>query len=237
MTSDTSSVGTSPTPSIPAAKAPRVYSAQDQNKADLITGALQFITKVSADEEIRRFIRARGYDDAALSVGLELQSGGQSAYDTRQKAPGTKAEAKKLRDEAAALAEEFFSDYRQTAQKIPKFTAADRTTLGVDGKVPKDLQKFVTLATASYQAAQKSPYTELLSIRSYDVARLNNAIAGLKTLVNYDNAFTGARAIAKGDTSARDAAVDALNTWMSEFRVNVKLALKKHPVLLAKLGL
>ena len=46
-----------------------------------------------------------------------------------------------------------------------------------------------------------------------------------------------ARAIAKGDTTARDLAVDALSSWMSEFRTNVKIALKKKPVLLAKLDL
>jgi len=132
---------------------------------------------------------------------------------------------------------EEYSGYRQTVQAVTTFKASDRMGLGADGKMTRDTQKLVTNATAAYQAAQKEPYTELLSKRSYTVARLNNAIAALKTLTNYDNAYTGAKAVAKGTTSARDEAFDALSNWASEFRTNARLALEKEPVLLAKLGL
>jgi len=230
-------MGTAPTTTPTAVKKPRVYSSQNQKTANGITGGLQLISQALEDDKILTAVSERGYDATELHVGLDLQSAAQAAFDFRQKIPGTKAETKMLRDECfdAALAE--FSGFRQTARAVTTFTDADRATLGVDGKMTRDLQKFVTNATAAYQAAQKEPYAAVLSKRSYTVTRLNNNIAALKTLANYDNAYTGAKAMAKGSTAARDEAFDALNAWLSEFRTNARLALEKDPVLLAKLGL
>ncbi|MFT3781002.1 MAG: hypothetical protein QM790_03235 [Nibricoccus sp.] len=215
---------------------PREYSAQDQKRAETITGGLEIISAALGDSEIVGLLSERGYDDAALREGLALQAAAQGAFTARQNAPGTKADAKKLRDAVYEAAQDFFSGYRQTVQKIGSFTAEDRKTLGADGKVTKDFQKFVTNATAAFQAAQKPPYTELLTKRSYSVARLNIAIAELATLAEYNAKFTGAKALAKGATSARNEAFDALNTWLSEFKTNARLALKNKPVLLGKLG-
>jgi len=237
MTTDTSTVGTAPTTTPTAEKKPRVHSAQNQKMANTITGALQITSQALSIPEIVAALSERGYDAPGLQVGLELQSAAQSAFDSCQNSPTTKAEAKQMRDEAFEAALTEYSGYRQTVQAVTVFKASDRTTLGADGKMTRDLQKFVTNATAAYQAAQKEPYTTVLSKRSYTVTRLNNAIAALKTLATYDNAYTGAKAMAKGSTAARDEAFDALTAWLSEFRTNARLALEKDPVLLEKLGL
>jgi len=239
MTTVPSTVDAGPAPSTsPAAeKKPRVHSAQNQKIANAITSALQIISQALADREILAAVSQRGYDDKELQVGLELQAAAQSTFDTRQKSPASRAEAKQMRDEAFEAALDEYSGYRQTVQAVSAYKVSDRTTLGADGKMSRDLQKLVTNATAAYQAAQKAPYMDVLSKRSYTVTRLNNAIAALKTLATYDNAYTGAKANAKGSTSARDEAFDKLSDWLGEFRTNARLALDSQPVLLAKLGL
>jgi hypothetical protein len=237
MTTDTPVAGAEPTTIPTAEKKPRAYSVQSKKISDVITSSLQLITTALEEPEILVLVSERGYTDAELRVGLELQSAAQTTFDARQEEPGSKAEAKKLRDEAFDKAFEDYSDYRKTVQAVNGFTASDRATLGADGKLTRDLQKFVTNATAAYQAAQNPPYTEILANRSYTIAWLDNAIASLKTLADHDSTFTGAKAVAKGSTDARDAAVDALTDWVSEFRTNAKIALKDKPVLLGKLGL
>lgn len=241
MTTSTTTVvdASPPAPTTPAAeKKPRVYSTQSQKKANAITRSLQLITTTIEDSAILGAVMLRGFDLLTMHVGLDLQASAQAAFDARQNIPATKAEAKKLRDDALEAAIEEFSGYRQTVQAAKTtFTESDRKTLGADGKMTRDVQKLVTNATAAYQTAQKAPYTELLSKRSYTVERLNKLIAALRTLVAYDNAFTGAKAIAKETTKARDEAFDALNDWISEFRTNARLALKDQPVLIEKLGL
>ncbi|MFT3781526.1 MAG: hypothetical protein QM790_05865 [Nibricoccus sp.] len=218
-------------------KKPKARFLQSQAASNTITGALQSITAALEDPVILKLMSARAYDEPEFHVGLDFQASAQSAFDTRQKSPATKAEAKKLRDEAFDLAWEEFSDFRTTVKPMRKLSDSDKATLGATGKMTRDLQKFVTNATAAYQAAQKSPYTELLAPRSYTITWLNNAIARLKTVTDYDNSYTGAKALAKSSTEARNAAVDALDDWMREFRANAKIALKTQPVLLAKLGL
>lgn len=238
MTTDTSTAGTVPVATTTTAeKKTRVYSTQNKKAAEIITSALQQIAPALEDAEILTLLTARGYNDAELRVGLELQASAQSAFDARQKTPGSRDEAKKLRDEVFAKSLDDFGDYRKTVQAMRKLTVVDKTTLGASGTLTKDLQKFVTTATAAYQAAQKPPYAEPLASRSYTITWLNNAIAALKTVTDYDNTYTGAKALAKDSTEARDVAVDALTDWICEFRTNAKLALKGKPVLLAKLSL
>jgi len=214
----------------------RGHAAQNQKLANDISEAAQTIEKALGNAEIVTLLTPRGYDATELQAGLALQAAAQTAFNARQVSLGTIEQAKQARDTAAQKAHAEYADYRITVQA--KYTdAATRKALGASGPMPADLQKFVTGATAAYEAAQEPPYAAALAKRSFTAARFTAAIADLNALLAADNAYKAAGGEAGADTGERDAAVAQLNAWMREFRKNAKLALKKSPAHLATLNL
>ncbi|HVU24557.1 MAG TPA: hypothetical protein VHE13_10565 [Opitutus sp.] len=213
----------------------RTHAIQDQTVANAISEAAQIIDKALANADILALLAPRGYDATELQAGLALQAAAQAAFNARLASLGAAAEAKKARDAAWVAARAEFTDFRGTVQaKYPD--AVTRKALGASGVIAGDLQKFVTSATAAYQAAQQPPHAEALAKRSFTAQRLNAAIAALQALLAADNAFKSAEGAAGADLRNRDAAVASLGAWMREFRKNAKLALKKNPAFVTTLG-
>ena len=220
----------SPAPTKPV----RSYAAQDQRLADRITAARQIIETVRADAELTALLAGRGYDQAALAEGLVLQEAAQTAFAARQMAMAALQAANAALQVADAAARRAYTDFRATARAV--FTApADRTALGLAGIAPKDTQKFITQARASYAAAQAAPYQAPLSTYGYPQTAIAAATAALDALAAADERQNAAAGAARQATADRDAAAKALTAWVSRFRQIAKVALRDRPALAQKL--
>lgn len=224
------------TPAPEATKTPRQRAEQDQQIANDIGVALELLETAQSDAEIRPLMEERGYDAEALGIGVALQLAAQKAFSARQEAMAKSEEAGAAFDGVEAAARQAYADFRETARV--KFSAAtERAGLGLNGAVPRDLQKFITTATTSYEAAQRPAYAAVLAKAGFKPATAAAELAALKRLSELQTKFTAAAGNAKSATTARDVAHVKLAKWMREYRRLAKLALRGKPGLLAKLGI
>lgn len=231
LNSNTQNPQTSPPPKPRASRA-----EQDQIIANNITDAAQMIETAKTDAELRPFLDAKGYDGAELDKGAAFHAAAQAAFNERQKASGKQKEATAQAAAAEEAARRTYADFRDTSRAV--FLAkADQAKLGLNGKVPSDLQKFITAARASYNAAKDEPYASKLAKRGFKASDNTNAEAGLQTLSTAGGEQTKAIAEAQQATKNRDAAFAALVDWVGEFKRIAKVALRGNPSLARKLNL
>lgn len=207
---------------------------QDQIIANAITAARQAIETVRADAEIGGILAQRGYNEAKLTEGLQLQEAAQAAFIVRQTAMAAQKQATAALTGADTTARQTYADFRETARAIFA-SSADRTALGLAGSVPKDTQKFVTLARASYTNARNEPYRSALATYGYLSETIAQALATLDALTITDETQNTAIGAAVQATAARDAAYKTLDAWMKQFKRIVKVALRTKPALAKKL--
>ena len=222
--------------STPAPKTPARRADQDQAIANLITEARLLIEKARDDAEIAPALAGRGFDAAAFAQGLALQQAAQDAFDTRQSAMNAQKKASNTADQAQAAARSAYMDFRETARV--NFRDSDaRGALGLTGKIPGDMEKFITTARASYKAAQSAPYQATLATYGFPAAAIASALAALDALAEASKAQDDAISKAVKATTARDAAVEALEQWIKKFKSIASIALRPQPDQVKKLGL
>jgi vacuolar-type H+-ATPase subunit H len=219
---------------VPAPKARGKNSDQDKQIADAITRAAKLIGIVRTDAEMAAILSTRGYDTAKLNEGSSLQGSAQAAYGNRQRVLGAQKEATRALADAEKTARREYADFRQTARAIFG-EEADRTALGLNGRVPGDLQKFITVARASYGAAAGTTYAGALATYGYPAPTLQAASDTLDYLAQTDEAQAKAIGTATGGTGDRDAAFEALQAWVRQFRTIAKVAFRSKPELGKKL--
>jgi hypothetical protein len=223
-------------PVVPTPKPVKRNAEQDQIIADKITAAAQYLDTVEGDPEISAVLVTRGYDTAKLKEGRTLHAAAQSAFTQRQLTMAAQGQATAGLSGNAATAREMVVDFRETVRSITAFTAADRVALKVNGTLPTDKQKFITLARASYEAAQQPPYAATLATYGFPAATITAALAALDAYSKADTDQNTAIGAATKATADRNAAVKALDAYMKQLRGIAKVALRKRPDLFKKLN-
>ena len=221
---------------VPTAKTPRFRAAQDQKIANAITEAGQIIDTITTTTELSTAIASRGYDKSKLTEGKRLQQAAQESFSARQSALATQKEQTSLLEKKEKKVRQSYSDFRETVRAIFS-SKPDHAALGIDDKVPADAQKLVTTARASYSAASEAPFSASLSKFGWSKGAINSAQAeldGLSAAESSQKAAIGAAVQARAD---RDAAFDALDAWMKQFRRIAKVALREEPGLKRMIGL
>jgi hypothetical protein len=221
----------------PVEKKARKLAEQDQKIANAINEAATMMTAAAEDADLQALLAPRGYDTAAITAAITtLQEPAQAAFNARQVAIGALSSASAALATAEDQERKDFSDYREIARTV--FPApTDKQALGLNGAAPRDLEKFLTLAQASYAAGKKAPYTAKLTVRGYSPATIDAELAGLKGVASLAKARAISAGAAQKATATRDKAAKALAAWMSEFRKVAKRTLRGRPDLLAKLGM
>ncbi len=229
------STTTPPKPSDQPAAKRKARAEQDQQMANDITAADELLTVAKTDAEIGPLMAAKGYDATELADGVALQTAAQGAYSDRQKAIAELDFSSKAFGDAEVIARKSYADFRETARV--KFSSdADQAALGLNGAVPKDLQKFITTANASYVGAQAVAYGPVLTKAGYAPAALVAALLALKALATLHTNFTTTDGNATKATDTRDTAYKKMAKWVGDYRRLGKIALRAKPGLLSKIG-
>ena len=224
-----------PTPT-PARKTTPRRAPQDQEIANLISEARKIIEVARDDPEIAPLLAGRGYNTAALAAGLALQQAAQHAFAARQVAMSAQQKAATTAEQALAAAHTTYMDFRETVRST--FDDPDaRTALGLTGRVPKDLQKFLTTARSSYATAQSEPYQATLATYGFPAGALTDALDELDALFTANKAQETIGKDAVQATLNRDAAIKALEQWLKKFKSIASIALRPEPTQAKKLGL
>ena len=138
-------------PETPASSGPR--SAQDEAIANLITGTEQLIGVLTDDSTVRGGLSKKSFDTQKIETGTALCAALDKAYQKRQSCMAQQLETGAQVKTAYAEERALFIDYRETMRTVYA-EASDRTALSLAGRVPEDLQKFVTFARARLHGRQ-----------------------------------------------------------------------------------
>lgn len=213
----------------PEKKAPvkkRAVGEQDQRIQNEITAAAAAIRIAQQSPEIAQKLQRIGYDAAELAIGLDLAANAQNGFTLRQSKIGNRESKLVLLNDAEEKARAQNRDFREIVRiAFANDTTAQRA-LGVLGATPRDRDRFITLAQASYSTAGQPPYSTELSRRSYDATGLTKAVA---TLTAFEEAYTHykhAVTEAIDATEARNTAYRELRTWRISFNRAMKIATK-----------
>lgn len=219
----------------PTDKRKRQYAEQDQRIANDISDVAEMLGVAKTDTEIGPLMATKGYDAAELTAGSTLHGAAETTFGERQKAMAKSDKALELFTNLEQSARQDYADFRETA-RVKFNAAADQAALGLNGRVPKDLQKFITSATASYTGAQGAAYAPELTKVGYPPANITAAITALKALGKAHADFTSAEADAVTATKARDTAHKDMMKWAKSYRRLGRIALRSKPALRAKIG-
>jgi hypothetical protein len=219
---------TPPSDPNPTPNSPRTRSEQDVQIANDISGSKQVIELLQNDATVRAPLVARGFDTQQIEAGDALQAAAQDRFKERQNAMGEQEDCTQKLSDATTSARETYADFRKTVTSV--YTSkGQRTALGCTGKVPADLQQFVTVATASYTTAKAQTYQADLARFGYPTATLDANLEALKQL----NALRKKQATAIGDavsaTSRRNDAHNSLMDWVRQLRGIASVAFRNQP--------
>ena len=220
----------------PEEKAKAQRAEQDQQIANDITETAEMIGVTQKDAAIATAMAGKGYDDEELTVGLGLQGAAEAAFGERQKAMAKQEAGALAFTLADKSARQSYADFRETA-RVKYAAAADQTALGLKGAVPRDLQKFITTAKSSYQAAFAQPYCAELAKAGLTPEQITERITALGTLKSLNEDLRVDEGAATAATKTRNAAYKAMMKWVRGFRRMAKMALRGQPALKTKLKL
>lgn len=195
-----------------------------------------FIDRVRTDPEAADLLARRGYTADRIAEGLALHDAAQAAYGGRDTASGTADRAAAALAAADDDARRRMADLRGTL--IAMYTdASDRTALGIAReRLADDRDTFLTESRATLAAVRREPYVTEVATAGQPRPALDAAEAALDALATAASAHEHSDGGEEASTDARDAAYAAFQTWMTRFRRFVRLALRDHPAVAARLG-
>jgi hypothetical protein len=209
-------------------------SKQDQIIQAYIADSEIFLNTASEDEQIRPLLQACGYDNAEFQIGYNLVAEAYGAFEARAEGMGIKEGGTIALQAAHKAAKDAYTQFRIIARA--SFPAdPDQVALSISERIPDDIGKFITIANASYLAADKPPYSQKLTLRGYPHNRLEVNLADIKNLAAMAADHAEEKGDAIEDTATRDQHYEALKTYMKELKGTAKGALRGKPDLLAKL--
>lgn len=211
----------------PGTKTQHARALQYQRLANKINQAAQDIQTVLGRPDLILALAPVGFNERELNHGLALATAAQTACSAHLQSLTVASSTQATRDLLFAVAKEEFSDFCEIVLK--NFFNGDRTTLGANGAVPANFEKFCTHARNAYGAALKYPYLGVLASHDFALDRIDGAIESLDELTAIDRAGKSAEEEIKIATQSRATAVAALNPWISKFRKRSLALLKKHP--------
>ena len=179
-----------------------------------------------------------GYDAVKIKEGKDLLAACQKEREVSQKEGGGATEAYNEYHKKETEIKELFKKHRKRGRVAFVKDPVAMKILGLSGNLPRAHAKWVDSMRIFYKGLKNKP--ELLA----KVARFKITLAVVDAnlaLIDEMETRLAAYKKEKGEsedaTSSKDMAFEKIDTWMTEFYANAKIALEDHPQLLEALGI
>ena len=178
-----------------------------------------------------------GYTRDRLSRGKQLYSTAAAAQLTQTSESGGQISASAVMNAAWSAAKKTYMRFVKVARVACKKDAGIATQLDLTGRRKESLSGWLAQANQFYQnaLADKAILNELKSFGITDT-KLKAGLDQLKAVETANLLQEKEKGEAQAATQKRDAALDALQDWMSDFIAIAKVALEEDPQLLEGLG-
>ena len=177
-----------------------------------------------------------GYDESRMAEGQELLDTARSLHRSRSKNYGRQQEASEKLREAVDHANSLYIQHVKLARLALRDDPGLARSLGLIGSRKQSLSGWMEQAGTFYDNALSTPeVTAALERFNVTVDDLTEGQTRVLAVSALNRAQEKEKGIAQRKTAQRDAAMDALDTWMSEFRAVARIALAEDPQQLEKL--
>jgi hypothetical protein len=191
------------------------------------------ISNALADAGILKLLSEYGYTAARIKQGQKLYEAARLAANLHKTLSG---EQQYKTSEVKKTTKQAYDAYQALAKVARAVWLKDKTklvALGLHGKMPRTTAGFLTAAYTLFDNAANAPE---LADYGYTKAKLASERAKISALDNMNQAQEAAKGEAQNATRGQQAALKALNEWMSKFLMIAKVALRNKREYLEKLG-
>jgi hypothetical protein len=204
--------------------------------SDFFAEATVLLTNAQEHADIAAALEAYGYDAATLAEGQALLDTARDLYDAQIREYGEQHAATQAFVDASEAADKVYGDHRRLAKLAFKSDAQRQTDLHLNEHKPRAFNPWYQQARHFYTAllADSEAQTALarFNVTADDLSAAQAQVEGVASL---NNAQEQEKGEAQAATQERDAAIEALDDWLADFRVVARIALEDDPQLMEAL--
>lgn len=205
---------------------------------DRLSRANTALTNVQSDPTLREAVAAYGYDQTLLQEGQALLDRAQAAQQAMLADYGRQYDATDAVRAAYEKAHTVYMQHVKIARVALKNRRGAAAALQLLGDRKESIRGWLEQATTFYDNALANDDVQTALARfNITPEVLAEAQASVQAVADANSAQEQEKGNAQNATQARDAAVDALDDWMSDFRVVARVALEEQPQQLEKLSI
>ena len=208
------------------------------NLPNFLTEAATILANAQGHPEIAAALDAFGYDAAVLQEGQALLDAARSLHDAQIKEYGEQHAATQAFTEAVEKADKAYAAHRRLAKITFKGDAQRNTDLHLNERKPRAFNPWYEQARHFYTAllADTEAQTQLAKFK-ITLEALQAAQSQVEQALSLKNAQEQEKGEAQEATQKRNAAIEALDEWLADFKIVARIALEDTPQLLEALKL
>ena len=214
-----------------------MVSRKKRSIEDRLLAAQVAIENARADATIRAALAPFAYDEARLAAGRALYDAAQALVNQQKAVYGDQYGSTGAVNAARTTADTAYRRTLAVARVALKGHVQAHAALMLDGERQQSLAGWLEQAQAFYGNLLAAPdLLAALGSFGYDRAKLEAERALVEAVAAANLAQEQQKGNAQQTTQQRDAALDALDTWVADFQVIARVALADQPQQLEKLG-
>ncbi|MEE8307468.1 MAG: hypothetical protein V3R81_09395 [Gammaproteobacteria bacterium] len=206
------------------------------NLDEFLTRANVAIANTRNTPDILAAVEMFGYDSAVMQQGQDLLDTARALSDAQQKEYGEQYSATAAMNEAMAEADRIYSDHRKLAEMVFKGSSGQQAEIGLNQSKKRSFSGWLTQAERFYANLLAKPdmmaAMDRFRVTQGKLKRAQALVAQVKVLGETQQREKGE---AQTATKERDAALDALDEWLNEFKTVAKIALADNAQMLEAL--
>ncbi len=206
--------------------------------SDFFAEAALILNNAGEHSEIAAALDVFGYDTVTIQEGQTLLNTARSLYDAQIKEYGEQHAATQAFVDVSKQADKAYAAHRRLAKIAFKRDAQRQTDLHLNDRKPKAFNPWYEQARHFYTAllADAEAQTQLARYKITPEA-LQAAQSQVEQTFALNNVQEQEKGEAQEATQQRNTAIEALDEWLSDFRVVAKIALEDTPQLLEALNM
>jgi len=203
---------------------------------EFLTRANVAIANTINTPEILAAVEAFGYDADVMKQGQALLDKARALSDAQQREYGEQYAATAAMNEAMAKADRIYSDHRQLAGLAFRGNTGQQAEIGLNQIKKRSFSGWRTQAERFYANLLAKP-DMMAAMDRFRVTqeKLQEAQALIKQVESLGEIKQRETGEAQTATKERDAAIDALDVWLSEFKTVARIALADNAQMLEAL--
>lgn len=206
--------------------------------SNFFAGAAVMLNNAQTQPDIAAALDGLGYDAAAIQEGQTLLETARALYDAQIKEYGEQHAATQTFLDASKQADKTYAAHRRLAKIAFKKDPQRQTDLRLTERKPRVFNPWYEQARHFYTAllADADAQTRLAryKITSETLQAAQSQVEQTFTLNTIQEQEKGE---AQAATQQRNAAIEALDEWLSDFKTVARIALEDNPQLLESLKL